>query len=75
MIGRSRGIRTPDPLVPNQMRYQAALYSESCDIDHTRMTSAVAEMRIILIPCFFVKHFLLFRPAYSCKARLTPSGF
>ncbi len=27
-IGRSRGIRTPDPLVPNQMRYQAALYSE-----------------------------------------------
>ena len=27
-IGRSRGIRTPDPLVPNQMRYQAALCSE-----------------------------------------------
>ncbi len=24
-IGRGRGIRTPDPLVPNQLRYQAAL--------------------------------------------------
>ncbi len=24
-IGRGGGIRTPDPLVPNQMRYQAAL--------------------------------------------------
>ena len=23
--GRGGGIRTPDPLVPNQMRYQAAL--------------------------------------------------
>jgi hypothetical protein len=27
-IGRGREIRTPDPLVPNQMRYQAALYPE-----------------------------------------------
>ena len=27
-IGRSGGIRTPDPLVPNQMRYQAALHSD-----------------------------------------------
>ncbi len=26
--GRSGGIRTPDPLVPNQMRYQAALHSD-----------------------------------------------
>ena len=26
-IGPSREIRTPDPLVPNQMRYQTALYS------------------------------------------------
>ena len=24
-IGRGRGIRTPDPLVPNQLRYQTAL--------------------------------------------------
>lgn len=29
MNGRSGEIRTPDPLVPNQMRYQAALHSES----------------------------------------------
>ena len=27
-IGRSRVIRTPDPLVPNEVRYQAALYSD-----------------------------------------------
>ena len=26
--GRSGGIRTPGPLVPNQMRYQAALHSD-----------------------------------------------
>ncbi len=26
--GRWRGIRTPDPLVPNQMRYQTALFTE-----------------------------------------------
>lgn len=26
--GRSGEIRTPDPLVPNQMRYQAALHSD-----------------------------------------------
>ena len=28
IYGRWRGIRTPDPLVPNQMRYQAALFTE-----------------------------------------------
>ncbi len=28
--GRSGGIRTPGPLVPNQMRYQAALHSDGC---------------------------------------------
>ena len=27
-FGPSREIRTPDPLVPNQMRYQTALYSD-----------------------------------------------
>ena len=27
--GRSGGIRTPGPLVPNQMRYQAALHSDA----------------------------------------------
>ena len=26
--GPSREIRTPDPLVPNQMRYQTALYTD-----------------------------------------------
>jgi hypothetical protein len=28
IIGRGREIRTPDPLVPNQMRYQTALYPD-----------------------------------------------
>jgi hypothetical protein len=30
-IGRGGGIRTHDPLVPNQMRYQAALRPERWD--------------------------------------------
>ena len=29
-FGRSGGIRTRDPLLPKQMRYQAALRSEGC---------------------------------------------
>ena len=29
--GRGGGIRTPDPLVPNQMRYQAALRPDGND--------------------------------------------
>lgn len=28
MNGRRGEIRTPDPLVPNQMRYQAALHAD-----------------------------------------------
>lgn len=28
LSGRGRGIRTPDPLLPKQMRYQTALYPE-----------------------------------------------
>ena len=31
--GRSDRIRTYDPLVPNQMRYQAALRSERCQVN------------------------------------------
>ena len=31
--GRWRGIRTPDPLVPNQMRYQAALFTDEFCFD------------------------------------------
>tara|TARA_R110002020_G_scaffold21450_2_gene72849 strand:- start:4267 stop:4497 length:231 start_codon:yes stop_codon:yes gene_type:complete len=30
--GRSGEIRTPDPLVPNQMRYQAALRSDALNL-------------------------------------------
>ena len=31
-IGRGRGIRTPDTLLPKQVRYQAALYPDlNCD--------------------------------------------
>ena len=42
-IGRSGGIRTPDPLVPNQMRYQAALHSDIT----TLMQSIFQEVRMI----------------------------
>ena len=31
-VGRGGEIRTPDPLVPNQMRYQAALRPEQFDL-------------------------------------------
>ena len=31
-VGRGGEIRTPDPLVPNQMRYQAALRPEHLDL-------------------------------------------
>ena len=31
-FGRGGEIRTPDPLVPNQMRYQAALRPEQFDL-------------------------------------------
>jgi hypothetical protein len=34
--GRSTRIRTLDPLVPNQMRYQAALHSETGADDRNR---------------------------------------
>ena len=30
--GRNGGIRTPDPLLPKQLRYQAALHSETIGI-------------------------------------------
>ena len=33
--GRSGEIRTPDPLVPNQMRYQTALHSVTCCAGYT----------------------------------------
>ena len=55
--GRSGGIRTPDPLVPNQMRYQAALHS-----DLSLVAVAAEEVRILpMPPCsvngFFKKNF------------------
>jgi hypothetical protein len=33
-VGRGGGIRTPDPLVPNQMRYQTALRPDSSSLSH-----------------------------------------
>jgi hypothetical protein len=34
MDGRGGGIRTPDPLVPNQMRYQTALRPDKVSLSH-----------------------------------------
>ena len=42
-IGRSREIRTPDPLVPNQMRYQTALCSEAVHCNRLRQCRRVEE--------------------------------
>ncbi len=44
-IGRRERIRTSDPLVPNQLRYQAALLAESG--------------RILLLQLRGVNHFLI----------------
>ena len=41
--GRSREIRTPDPLVPNQMRYQTALCSEAVHCNRLRQCRRVEE--------------------------------
>ena len=41
--GRSREIRTPDPLVPNQMRYQTALCSEAVHCNRLRQCCRVEE--------------------------------
>jgi hypothetical protein len=35
MDGRGGGIRTPDPLVPNQMRYQTALRPDKFSLSHS----------------------------------------
>ena len=45
--GRSGGIRTPDPLVPNQMRYQAALHSEYLLQIKQQLSFITLELRII----------------------------
>ncbi len=37
-IGRGGGIRTPDPLLPKQMRYQTALRPDSCRLYRTPAT-------------------------------------
>ncbi len=42
IIGRGGGIRTPDPLLPKQMRYQAALRPDTSIIPHSR----IAEPRL-----------------------------
>ena len=44
--GRSRGIWTPDPLVPNQMRYQAALCSENLNFYGGQRQNWTADTRI-----------------------------
>ncbi len=36
MNGRGGGIRTPDPLVPNQMRYQTALRPDEIQFTASR---------------------------------------
>ena len=52
-VGALREIRTPDPLVPNQMRYQAALHSELLNLGLTDYSSvsAVVVVRIIQSSC------------------------
>ncbi len=60
IVGRSRGIRTPDPLVPNQMRYQTALYSESIKSAHFKYLFLI---RQALISLFLKMRFFIFNLA------------
>lgn len=41
--GRSEGIRTPDPCIPNALRYQAALHSDGQRRGDRTLTSKTAE--------------------------------
>ena len=52
--GRSGGIRTPDPLVPNQMRYQAALHSD-LSFCHVAKEVRILPMLPQLVNGFFEK--------------------
>jgi hypothetical protein len=45
--GRSTRIRTLDPLVPNQVRYQTAPHSE--DLNYKRACGEISERRATLI--------------------------
>ncbi len=56
--GRGREIRTPDPLVPNQMRYQTALYPDVFSI-HLGQTSS-KKARMIRAITFYVKIVFIF---------------
>ena len=62
MIGRSRVIRTLDPLLPKQVRYQAALYSvriatRDVDCGTFRGTQSVAMGRVIAALAYAFKRF------------------
>ena len=54
--GRNGRIRTYDPLVPNQMRYQTALRSELCQVQHFHV--ALLRGGIIITTPHIVNHFL-----------------
>ncbi len=43
--GRGGGIRTPDPLLPKQMRYQAALRPDASIVAQRRLPSTSAQKR------------------------------
>ena len=52
-IGRSGGIRTRDPLLPKQMRYQAALRSDNLYSTATNNLFLVAS---VFFRSFFTSH-------------------
>ena len=52
--GRSGGIRTPGPLVPNQMRYQAALHSDEVFYPHSSYFSSLLRMQNQFYFVFFL---------------------
>jgi hypothetical protein len=51
LSGRGRGIRTPDPLLPKQMRYQTALYPELVGSDWQNRTALPTAYETVVTPC------------------------
>lgn len=64
-IGRGRGIRTPDTLVPNQVRYQTALYPVDINSRHyTHIVSFRQAKNIIFY--IFLYIYMIMKYIYIC---------
>ena len=70
--GRSGGIRTPGPLVPNQMRYQAALHSDDVLLSPLKLFFKPSSHAKPVLFCFFPeqRRRIIGQPAATATAHL-----